>query len=292
MVLLLSKMSFFLLSISILILFSLGLFTSFLSDHFLISGIKGIVILLAVYEIYIEWSTFFVPKWEQLKKSKFTKQHILTWLGLFSASVFTYMLNHNLGLGAVLASCFVGLFGAIFLKQFAVAIYCGSFVGMTGAFIFNGIWGIILGSFLAATLFVVSDDVYKGFGGKLGAIAFISVFSSSFILGPFQLSMKELSIVTDYWIMFYFIFGAMATFSLNHHTKWGVVFCSAFIGLIGALMIPVLHLEMGTTLSIALFTGTFIGMSSIDKFKSKRYVIIASCFGAITNAYKIVRAHV
>lgn len=285
MLLLLSKVSFFLLSISTLTLFSLGLYTSFMSNHFWISGIKAIIILLALYEIYNEWLKFFVPKWATLKTTKFTRQHLITWGALFVASIVTYLLNHTFGLGAVIASSVIGLFGAVFFKKYAVAIYCGSFVGMTSSLNFVGYEGIALSSFLAASMFVVSDDVYKGFGGKLGAIAFIGVFTASLILGPFQISIKELSIVTDFWIMFYFIVGAMATFLLNARTKWGVVFSSALIGLIGAIFIPILHETTGVILSIALFTGTFIGMSSIDKFKSKRYVITAGFFGAITYAY-------
>ncbi len=85
---------------------------------------------------------------------------------------------HKHGVSVVVASCCIGLIGAgleYFLKQphLAFVIYAGTFVGMTSVQIGN-IYIIMFAGFMVGYLYHVTYGYFHGFGGRLGALAFIS----------------------------------------------------------------------------------------------------------------------
>lgn len=90
----------------------------------------------------------------------------------------TYQIQ-RFGLSPVVASCLVGLIGAViayFLKNedLAMVIFAGSFVGMTAATVASTPM-IILAGLTCGLLYAASTHLFDGYGGKLGALAFISV---------------------------------------------------------------------------------------------------------------------
>ena len=102
-------------------------------------------------------------------------------LGGLLGSVATYSLQ-KAGLSAVIASCIVGLVGALaghLLKNdhLALIIFAGSFVGMTST-----AWGtwpmMVIGGLLAGGVYLLSLELFAGFGGRLGTIAFLSTILS------------------------------------------------------------------------------------------------------------------
>lgn len=83
------------------------------------------------------------------------------------------------GLHAVLASCFVGLVGyliAYLIQQedLALVVFAGTFVGMTAVSMVSFPM-ILLAGGLCGLLFIFTEPFFIGYGGKLGAIAFVSV---------------------------------------------------------------------------------------------------------------------
>lgn len=57
-------------------------------------------------------------------------------------------------------------------RQIPTATYCGAFVGMTSPGIAGGYEFIFLASIASGILMVLSKNVFHGYGGKLGTIAF------------------------------------------------------------------------------------------------------------------------
>ena len=98
----------------------------------------------------------------------------------------------KIGLSPVVASCAVGLLGALIgylmkNEDLAMVIFAGSFVGMTTVSIAS--FPIMLIAGLACgVLYVLSEPIFVGYGGKLGAIAFVSV---AIVLGLFMVLSKE-----------------------------------------------------------------------------------------------------
>lgn len=81
-----------------------------------------------------------------------------------------------------MASCLVGLAGTFIPIPKRVdspgvqgALFCGSFAGMCSVEVLSGPLEIFLLSFIGAFLFLITRKMFVGIGGKLGAVAFVSV---------------------------------------------------------------------------------------------------------------------
>lgn len=102
-------------------------------------------------------------------------------------AVVTYVLQKNFGMSAVISSSIVGLVGGIiglFIpnKLFAPIVFCGTFVGMSSPSLFSLSFVVIAG-ILSGVLYQVSTNIFVGFGGKLGSIAFLAVALVFYIKG-------------------------------------------------------------------------------------------------------------
>ena len=106
-------------------------------------------------------------------------------------ALLTYYISIDLKLGAVIAAGFTGTLASYlpnifrksaWIKRVPVAAYCGAFVGMTAPAVSSGYTFIIFSAFLTGALFVSAKNVFNGFGGKLGTIAFGGVALSSLIV--------------------------------------------------------------------------------------------------------------
>lgn len=85
----------------------------------------------------------------------------------------------KIGISPVVASCIVGLVGALIgylLKNedLAMVIFAGSFVGMTTVSIAS-LQIILIAGTTCGALYWFALPFFDGYGGKLGALAFISV---------------------------------------------------------------------------------------------------------------------
>lgn len=85
----------------------------------------------------------------------------------------------KMGLDPVVSSCIIGLVGYLVgyftnNEDLALVIFAGSFVGMTAVSIATVPMMLVAG-ILCGLLFIVTEPIFGGYGGKLGAIAFVSV---------------------------------------------------------------------------------------------------------------------
>jgi uncharacterized membrane protein YeaQ/YmgE (transglycosylase-associated protein family) len=113
------------------------------------------------------------------------QQTLILILGGASGAIVTFLLQ-KYGCSAVVASCFVGLVGALlghFLKlpHFPLVVFAGSFAGMTSLTI-GTIPLILLAGALTGLLYSISLHIFVGFGGRLGTIAFVSTILSFYAL--------------------------------------------------------------------------------------------------------------
>lgn len=99
---------------------------------------------------------------------------------------FLTFILHKYGLSVVVASCLVGLLGAALEQLFKVhhlafVIFAGSFVGMSSSSV-TSLPLVLIGGALCAVVYQLTTDYFKGFGGRLGTIAFISTIAAFYLL--------------------------------------------------------------------------------------------------------------
>ncbi|MCM8570427.1 hypothetical protein NE848_13620 [Gramella jeungdoensis] len=149
----------------------LGILVDNTDELFLILSLIPITGLLA----------FFYVKTEKSFPASIRKKDTISVAASVLGALLTYFLNLEFDLGGVLAAGIVGLTGAMLpyinkqsglLKEIPVAMYCGSFVGMTTPGIANGYLFILYAGLLTGMLLVLAKNILTGYGGKLGTIAF------------------------------------------------------------------------------------------------------------------------
>lgn len=106
-----------------------------------------------------------------------------TWLIVFvgAGAVITFWLSRTLHHSPVIAAGTVGLLASFIPSvwpktswsgQIPPATYCGAFVGMTSPKVAGDYPFILLAAGSAGILLMLSKNVFHGYGGKLGTIAF------------------------------------------------------------------------------------------------------------------------
>lgn len=112
-----------------------------------------------------------------MKRKKQMTTSILIIIGGCLGAIGAFQLQ-KAGLSPVVASCLVGLLGAVIgawlnSEDIAMVIFAGSFVGMTTVSIASFPL-MLLAGVACGVLYLLAEPYFVGYGGKLGAIAFIS----------------------------------------------------------------------------------------------------------------------
>lgn len=107
-------------------------------------------------------------------------------LGGAGGALATFLLQ-KYGVSAVVASALVGLSGAalgFFLSDsnLPAVIFAGSFVGMT-ALTITSVPFIVIAGAISGLLYalMVSFNIFPGYGGRLGTIAFIALLAAVWV---------------------------------------------------------------------------------------------------------------
>ncbi|TVQ17724.1 MAG: hypothetical protein EA382_18495 [Spirochaetaceae bacterium] len=205
---------------------------------------------------------------------------------VFGGAALTFLVSVEFALGAVVASGLIGLVGAALLKKHAVAIFCGSFVGMSSPNVFALFGWVLVAGAIAGLVFVLSRDVLNGFGGKLGTIAFAGAVSASFVVGC-GLGSVAIPTGTDaLWIVAYSVIAAVVTYALSVHLGNGPVVASALVGVVAGLLLPVVHgPDLGPILAVVAFCASFAGMSSPSRLPNLALVGVAGLFSGLVFLY-------
>ncbi|MDT0644670.1 hypothetical protein RM553_17655 [Zunongwangia sp. F363] len=104
----------------------------------------------------------------------------------------TFYLHHKADLGPVIAAGITGSIASYiphfcrtknsFTQEIPAAIYCGAFIGMTGPEVTKDWSFIILAGFITGVFYISSKNIFRGYGGKLGSVAFGGVAITSIFL--------------------------------------------------------------------------------------------------------------
>lgn len=282
-------LSFILVSLVVISMFFLSFVTTINSYNFIVGFLNMFFLMLLTYEIKNEFLHNLLYKKEYLKIKNNIVDFVKSSAIVSTSGMLTFILNNKVGLEAVTASAIVGIIGVVLLEKYQTQIFCGSFVGMASSNIFVDYKHVFMATVMADIIFNGLKYEFVGFGGKLGAIAFISTMIVSIFLG------KEFDISTVKYlreefvninIIFLFILGGIATYYLNEKTKLGAVLSSSIIGLLGSIiLLNIIGSQDGKIFIVALYSGTFIGMTTKDRIPEKKYIILASVIAAVVYNY-------
>ncbi len=213
------------------------------------------------------------------------KGYPMVLIAVVAGTLLAYFANIYLGLGAIIAASLVGLVGAATVKEYAVEVYCGAFVGMVSPDVLHDFGHTVIAGVIAGTIFFLTRDVFKGYGGKLGAIAF-----SSWILVSISSRCRLLDELEEFRhfgvsIMLFSLGAAVLTYLLSIRLRNGPVFASSLVGLLGGLLLPAFGAENAAVLAAVVMAASFVGMSSREKLRSEAAVLFSGLIMGIMFIY-------
>lgn len=251
------------------ILLLLALFYSYITVLFepketVLDIVYGLLFVLLGYGLYRQFNR----EKEEVKKISFRNlDGIFVIIGVF----ITYSLNHFLGISVVIASAIVGLLGSILIKQYQIPLYCGSFAGMVSVSLFSFFEVSIL-AIICAFIFILTKPLFKGYGGKLGTIAFMSslivhsIFNDNFITLNLDLNIYLIILTT--------ISGVLITYYFKYYKNVSSVMASSLPSLIFGIILIYIFPNHSDYV-VVFFSASFIGMSSSKRLPNLGYVIIS-----------------
>lgn len=173
-------------------------------------------------------------------------------------TIITYELSNILSLSIVVSSALVGLAGYLVSSKYSIAIYTGSFAGMSSVLMFNRL-EILVVAIIAAIVFQIVKNVFNGFGGRLGTIAFIATTITGLIFNRSGLPADQFY---DTWLIFLFaLAGVLISWLIHNRFNKSPVIASAVPGLIIGIIFGQIFSEL-EIYSYIFFTATFVGMAS------------------------------
>jgi hypothetical protein len=205
----------------------------------------------------------------------FVKEDLYLFIWVLISTFTTFTLSNDLGVGPILASSIVGIIGSVFLRRFMVPIFSGTFVGMISGEIINHYGKLFIAAVIAAILFILFKRFFEGVGGKLGTIAFCGGLFIIFVTGERLISENLPSNNVSLTVIFCTVVGTLGTYSLNHRFKLGPVLASGLVGILGGLFFRFLYPELAGILTAAIYSSSFVGMSSEHRFPNISALVLA-----------------
>lgn len=240
----------------------------------------GIAALFLLYGFYLERGAVTAP-W---KGPLFPTKDLYLFLSVFVGGVVSYWLNVSMGLGAVVAAALVGVLAGVLMPAYAVPLYCGGFVGMASPKVLDSAQ-LLLAAAVAGAIYVLAQDVFNGFGGKLGTIACAGCILSATFSGKALLTGSVPSGDVATRIIITSVIAAVAAYLVNVKMGKGAVMGSAIVGLVGGLVLPALVPEIGGTLATACICASFAGMSSKARISNEVLMALAGVVVGLVFVY-------
>jgi len=207
------------------------------------------------------------------------KEKVILILSTILASVLTYLLNIRFHLGPFIASGLVGLVSTKVLKRFSPSMYAASFASMSSSKVLPSVASSGVAGLITGILYISTQKIFVGIGGKLGAIAFLSVLITSSFVSEVRIS-QNLAYLEGLYLVLGSSLGAVLTYSVSTRFKQNPVFSSSIVVLTAAL-ISNISLRYDNLVA-AITCGTYAGMSSRSVIRdSKRMLFVGSLAGVI-----------
>jgi hypothetical protein len=236
--------------------------------HILFTVLKVILLIGLLAQLFKEVRT----DWDSSGRT--VRKDLLTALSVIVGAVAAFFANIELGHGGVIGSSIVGITSAVVVPSYAVAMFCGSFIGMASPAVFASYPQLLLAAAVSAVIFVWAQDVFIGFGGKLGTTAFAGSIAAAFILDAPLVHLSIPPVRDMPLIIIFSIAGVLLTFWIHTTLKHDAVTASSLVGLLAGLTLPIFFGEdEGTTLAVIVFCASFAGMSTQQRIPNRLFLL-------------------
>ena len=272
----LTVLGFLLLSAMVLILFGFTTFEAW-TAHWLGGILSSIILVGVVIAVAQEGKALFAAQ----TTVEPALESVLETLACLIGALASYTLAHDLGLGPVVAASVVGIAAHLIAPKYSVAVYCGSFVGMTSDLLLLTHAEVLLASLASGIVFYLTKPLFAGVGGKLGTLALIGTTLMSVSLNRIFLVAPLPDVQTALEILVITLIATPLTFYLSQAHGNGPVLASSVVGLIGGLVLHVIYPEMGTNLAVVAICASFAGMSSRERLPHFGWVLLVALFTGI-----------
>lgn len=206
-------------------------------------------------------------------------------LAVIFGGLAAYALSHEFGLGPVIAASLVGLLASLIWPETSIAAYCGAFVGMTSDILFFNYWEVALAGLIAGGVYIMTKDVFNGFGGKLGTIALVGTSLTCLSLNREFLILPIADWEANALVMATAMLATPLTFYFNTARKHGPVLASAIVGMTGGLILPALLPEFGPILAVVAICASFAGMTSKNRCPNFWHILVTGFFTGVVFVY-------
>ncbi len=105
-------------------------------------------------------------------------------LGIISTNYLSHLLNSSIISSAAIGVLFGGIYFLMKPKKKndpLLLVYLESFIGMTPQNIYSDFFLVLFLSITSLLMYILSKKYFKGYGGKLGSIAFFTSFIFYFL---------------------------------------------------------------------------------------------------------------
>ena len=281
----LSAFSFLVLSLMVIWLFVQSVVHSLQLGFGPLALVKGVVLLLLVHRLRLEWVSIRKTKEELLDKPLLGPEGAGQFLAVVLGTLGAFVLSHQFGLGAVLAAATVGITASLVFPKLQVPAYCGAFVGMACNAVFFTTFHILLAGVLGGVLFVLGSSVLNGFGGKLGTVAFFGTVGASVLTVSPLHEGTVLGVDMVLLVAVCAVLGAVLTHIMTARGGFAPVFASGFMGVLGGVMLPYLFVETGGVLAVVFFCVSFAGMTALNRLPGEKAIALAGLCTALFFVY-------
>lgn len=273
---------FVVLAIMVTVLYGLGMQQAWLS-HPGGGAVVSLLLVMVLLALVRETQTLS----EIQPNLSLSKPPLYNFSAVVGGGLVTYVVSCDLGLGAVAASGLIGLIGALILPEQAVAIYCGSFVGMVSPALLNNHHEVLVAGLVGGVVYILAEGTLQGFGGKLGTIAFTGTVLTGVGLGRDFVSAELPPLPVAWQILVCATGAAVVTYWLSVDLDHGPVVGSSVVGLVGGLVLPALAPEVGPLLAVVVICASFTGMSSPSRIPGHLWMTLAGVVTGIIFIYSL-----
>jgi len=232
-------------------------------------SILDFTIIMIIIVLFVYGS---IKHGKSLLSKEYLKPDFLDFFFTVISVVITYIISKELNISVVISSAIIGLLGFIFLRKYQMMIYCGSFAGMVSSQLF-GYSEVLVLALVCGLVYLLTKNVFNGFGGKLGSIAFVSslVKANVFNISPLIASGGYNYLV----LVLVGLIGVLLTFYLVNNKNISSVLASAGPSLIISVFL-IYILRQYSLYAFVYFAASFLGMSSKEVLKNYFQVVLGA----------------
>ena len=280
---------FSIIGFSILAVMTLILFALTFTGTYITHGITWLLLLQVLFFLSLVYEDYRLKIKDftemKIKESSFERDDVYNFLAVVLCALITYVFSYHLEMGPVVASGLVGIMAALIISKHTVAAFCGSFVGMACNTLLINHWYVLLAGIIAGLVFVFSKNVFKGFGGKLGTIAFTGCVWAALITRRGFTGDSIVNWDTGKYLLIYSVLAAVITYILNVRLNNSAVISSGAVGVSAGLIMPVIYPQMGAIIAVMMYCASFAGMANLERIPNEIYMVITGILCALFFIY-------